>query len=129
MKAIAAAAALFGAAMGGLIYVNANGSHYSWVVAGMVYVLALSLVQFLQPMTTLNAIVRFNIVTASMVTVLVFIDTLILHRGVFKDVDRFGESLLYRVVALVVAVGMPTAIVGSVFGLSAARVLRHLRAK
>ena len=129
MKAIAAGVALFGAAMGGLIYVNSNGSKYSWIVAGMVYVLALFLVQFLQPMTTLNASVRFNIVTASMVTVLVFIDTLILHRGVFKDVGRVGEGLLYRVVALVVAVGMPTAIVGSVFGVSVARVLRYLRAK
>jgi hypothetical protein len=129
MKAVAAGAALFGAAMGGLIYVNSDGSQYSWVVAAIVYVLALFLVQFLQPVTTLNASVRFNIVTASMVTVLVFIDTLTLHRGVFKDIDRFGEGLLYRAFALVVAVGIPTVIVGSVFGLSVARVLRYVRAK
>jgi len=131
MKAIAAGAALFAAAMCGLMYVNSNSSRSSWMVAGTVYVLALFLIQFLQPMTTdsRNAYVRFNIVTAGMVTVLVFVDTLILHRGVFKDIDRFGEGLLYRAVAVVVAIGLPTIILGSVFGLSVARVLRYLRAK
>jgi hypothetical protein len=57
-----------------------------------------------------------------MVTGLVFIDTLALHRGIFKDMNRSGEGLLYKVVALVVAIGLPTAIVGFFFGLSAGRV-------
>src|SRR6266849_5562678 len=104
MKAIAAGAALFGAAMGGLIYVNSNGSEHSWMVAGMLYVLALFLVQFLQQTNSLYAAVQFNVVTAAMVTLLVFVDTLILHRGVFKDIERFGDGLLYRVVALVLGV-------------------------
>jgi hypothetical protein len=131
MKAIAAGAALFGTAMGGLIHVNSDGSQYSWIIAGMLYVLALFLVQFLQPMTTdsLHACVRFNMLTAAMVTLLIFIDTLILHRGVFKDIEPLGGGFRYRVVAVVLGVGMPTAIVRSLFGLSIARVLRDFRTK
>ena len=59
------------------MYVNSNGSEYSWMFAGMLYVLALFLVQFLQPTNSLHAAVRFNIVTAAMVTFLSFVDTLI----------------------------------------------------
>jgi len=129
MKVIAAGAVLFGAAMGGLMYVNSNSSQSSWMVAGVVYVLALFFVQFLQPMTTWKQSVRFNTVIAFVVTSLVFIDTLVLHQGIFKDINRSGEGLLYRVVALLVAVGMPTLIVGSLFGLSVGRVLRSHRSK
>jgi hypothetical protein len=128
MKTIAAGAVLFGAAMGGLMYVNSNSSQSSWMVAGVVYVLALFLVQFLQPMTTWKQSVRFNTVIAFVVAALVFIDTLVFHQGIFKDTNRSG-ALLYRVVALLAAVGMPTLIVGSLFGLSVGRLLRSHRSK
>jgi hypothetical protein len=91
MKPIAAGAVLFGAAMGGLMYVNSNSSQSSWMVAGVVYVLALFLVQLLQPMTTWKQSVRFNTVIAFVVTALVFIDTLVLHQGIFKDINRSGR--------------------------------------
>ena len=122
MKAILAGVVLFGVAMGGLMYVNSSGSQYSWWVLGVGYVLALFLVQFLQARTTLKGSARFNTVLALIVTALVFIDTLVLHRGIFKDMNRSGEGLLYRVVALAVVVGLPTAIVGSFLGLSVGRV-------
>jgi hypothetical protein len=128
MKTIAAGAVLFGAAMGGLMYVNSNSSQSSWMVAGVVYVLALFLVQFLQPMTTWKQSVRFNTVIAFVVAALVFIDTLVFHQGIFKDTNRSG-ALLYRVVALLAAVGMPTLIVGSLFGLSVGRLLRSHRSR
>jgi hypothetical protein len=118
MKAIVASVVLFGVAMGGLMYVNSSGSQYSWLVLGVGYVLALFLVQFFQTGTTLKGAARFNTVLALMVTALVLIDTLVLHRGIFKDMNRSGEGLLYRVVALVAVVGFPTAIVGSFLGLS-----------
>ena len=122
MKAIVAGVVLFGVAVGGLMYVNSSGSQYSWLVAAVGYVLVLFLVQFFQARTTLKESARFNTVLALMVTGLVFIDTLVLHRGIFKDMNRSGEGLLYRVVALVVVIGLPTAIVGSFLGLSVGRV-------
>jgi hypothetical protein len=60
-------------------------------------------------------------VLALVVTARVFIDTLVLHRGIFKDMNRSGEGLLYRVVALVVVIGFPTALVGFFLGLSVGR--------
>jgi hypothetical protein len=121
MKAIIAGVVLFGVAMSGLMYVNFRGSQYSWLVLGIGYVLALFLVQFLETRTTLKESARFNTVLALVVTALVFIDTLVLHRGIFKDMNRSGEGLLYRVVALVVVIGFPTALVGFFLGLSVGR--------
>lgn len=129
MKAIAAGAALFGAAVGGFIYLNTHGSEYSWMVAGMLYVLALFLVQFIQRNNSLQVSVRFNIVAAAVVTLLAHVDTLILHRGVFKDIDRFGNGLGYRVLVLVLGVGLPTVIVGSFFSFAIGRFVRYSRAK
>ena len=127
MKAVAAGAVLFGAAMGGLIYVNSNGSQHSWLAAGALYILTLLLVQFLQPMRTssLKVFVRFNVAIATTVSVLILLDTLLLHRGIFKDIERFGSGFGFRVLVLVLGVGVPTALLGSVLGLGIMRVSRH----
>ena len=129
LKAIAGAVMLFGVAMGSLMYVSSSESQHSWLVAAVVYVSALALVQFLQPMTTLKRSVKFNAVVGSVVTLFVFVDTVVLHQGIFKDVSHSGEGLLYRVVVLGVAIGAPTAILGSFLGLSIGRVLRNRRTK
>ena len=127
MKPIAAGAVQFGAAIGALIYVNSNASQYSWTVAGILYLVVLFAVQFLQPVrrASLQACIRFNVTAAAIVTVLMLFDTLLLHRGIFKDTERFGSGLGYRVLALVLGIGLPTALLGSVLGLSIMRISRR----
>ena len=116
MKTIFAAIILFGVAIGSLIYVNSNDSRNSWIVAGTGYLIALFVVQFLGPGKLPKSSIRFNITLAMTVTILIFLDTLVFHHGIFKDMNSSLGSTLYKLAVLVVAVGVPTAILGALLG-------------
>lgn len=126
MRAIVAGAILFGVAIFGLVYVNSTSSERTWVAAAVSYGLALVLVQFLQPLSNFRTrtSVRFNVVAAAVVTILIFVDTLLVHRGAFKDVERNVSGLLYRAIVIVVGLGLPTAAIGCLSGMGVTRVLR-----
>lgn len=122
MKAIAASALLFGVALGGLTYVNSSSSRYSWLVAGTAYIVTLFAVQLFQSRATPKEFLRFNVLVGLTLTILAVVDTVVLHRGVFKDMDPSLAGLLYRTGVLLVLVGVPTAIIGTFMGWKVARV-------